>query len=450
MTTPRYLRGCAAESQACGTALGSPGDYAWIVNFNNGNSNWNNQDNDNYVRAVRSSEYQRAPCFRDLHTAWREARRGKKPSPNQLTFDAQWIDGLLELERALTAGTWRPKPTTCFIATAPKAREIHAPDFSDRVVHHWLVPQLEAIYEPGFIFDSYSNRRGKGTHAAVARLRAFVRQVVSGQGSGWYLQLDIANCFNTIHRPTLYAMLKRRMERYGLPLATRRAAHALLARSPTEQGVRYACTDSERRSVPPHKRLENAAPGCGIAIGNLSSQFFANVYLDALDQFVKHELKAPRYLRYVDDFVLVHRSREQLEAWHAAIAGFLRERLQLELKADARLRPLAAGIDFLGYVVFPTRTVVRRRVIGHVRAKFSAWAAGHVRGSLIRATPAQLGALRAVHDSYAGHFSHAHSWRLRQRLRGRFPWLETALVPRPTGHQDDHRALQILAGAAHD
>src|SRR6185437_10005969 len=103
--------------------------------------------------------------------------------------------------------------------------------------------------------------------------------------------------------------------------------------------------------VPPHKRLENAPEGCGIAIGNLSSQFFANVYLNELDQFVKHELRASRYMRYVDDFVLVHESRAQLMAWQDAIARFLGERLRLELKAEVRLRPLDSGIDFLGYVL---------------------------------------------------------------------------------------------------
>ena len=323
MTKPRYREGCTAGSKAFGITASSPGDYAWNVNFNNGNANWNNQNNDNYVRAVRSSEYHGDPSFRSLHAAWRNARRGKKPSPNQLTFDSQWIDGLLDLERGLRSGTWQPRPTTCFIATNPKAREIHAPDFADRIVHHWVVPQLEAIYERTFIHDSFSNRCGKGTHAAVDRLQGFLREVQDGQGGGWYLQLDIKNFFNRIHRPTLYALLKARMERHGLSLECRRAVHALLRHSPLEQGVTFACTAAERARVPHHKRLEEAPAGCGIPIGNLSSQFFANVYLDRLDQFIKHELKASRYLRYVDDFVLVHRSREQLEQWCEEIERFL-------------------------------------------------------------------------------------------------------------------------------
>src|SRR5690606_19358766 len=139
--------------------------------------------------------------------AFLAARRGKVPSANRLSFESRWIDHLLELEQRLNAGTWQPSRSTCFIARRPKSREIHAPDFADRVVHHWLVPYLEEIYEPRFIHDSFSNRAGKGTHAAVDRLRHFIRQVHSGQGGGWYLQLDVRNFFNSLHRPTLWRML---------------------------------------------------------------------------------------------------------------------------------------------------------------------------------------------------------------------------------------------------
>lgn len=423
MTKPRYLMSCTAGSQERGVAA-SPADYAWIVNFNNGNSNWNNQNNEYHVRAVRAGECRAAVSLRTLHTAWLEARRAKKPSANQLAFDALWIDRLIELQARLSAGTWEPGPATCFIARAPKAREIHAPDFADRVVHHWLVPQLEAVYEPTFIHDVYSNRIGKGTHAAVRRLQAFIREVDSGQGGGWFLQLDIRNFFNAIHRPTLYAMLKRRVERHGIALPARQAAHALLRRS-AGKSVIYQCTAIERAAVPAHKRLENAATGCGIPIGNLSSQFFANVYLDALDQFVKHELRAPRYLRYVDDFVLVHQDREQLATWCVRIEAFLAERLRLTLK-PAQLKPLSAGVDFLGYVIYPRHAVVRRRVISHARAKLDRWARKHVAGDRVTADEHSREELRSICASYAGHFSHANSWKLRRRFRERYPWLRQA------------------------
>ena len=419
MTMQCYPEGCAAGSEA--REIASPSGYAWNVNLNDGNSNRNNQSNHNHVRAVRAGECRDAVTFRALYLSWRAARRGKKPSRDQLAFEMDWPDRLIELQDGLNAGTWRPSPPTCFVQLMPKAREIHAPAFADRVVHHWLVPQLERLYEPTFIHDSYSNRSGKGTHAAVRRLRSFVRQVHSGQGRGYYLQLDVRNFFNSIHRRTLWEILKARMDRAGLSETVQRATHALLNYPIERTGVIRACTEAEHAAVPPHKRLENSAPGYGIAIGNLSSQFFANVYLDRLDQFVKHRLKARRYLRYVDDFVLVHQDRAQLEAWRDEITAFLRADLRLELKADQKLRPLTAGVDFLGYVIFPTHSVVRRRVISHCRAKLAAFERSSDRSD------AALERLRSTWASYFAHFMHADSYRLRVLLFDRFPWLAWTL-----------------------
>jgi RNA-directed DNA polymerase len=415
MTKPGYPHGCPAGSQVSGIAL--PSGYAWNVNLDNGNSNRNNVDNHNHVRAVRAGECQEAVSFRALYLAWRAARRGKKPSADQLAFDCSYPDQLIELQDRLNSLTWFPSPPTCFVQLTPKAREIHAPAFADRVVHHWLVPQLEKLYEPSFIHDSFSNRAGKGTHAAVDRLRGFVRQVHSGQGGGYYLQLDVANFFASIHRATLWQMLKPRIERAGLSAAAQRATHALLNHPIERTGVRWACSPTERAAVPPHKRLENAAPGCGIAIGNLSSQFFANVYLDRLDQFVKHTLKVRRYVRYVDDFVLVHESREQLHAWRDQIETFLRDELRLELKAEQKLRSLSEGCDFLGYVVYPTHSIVRRRVVAHCRAKLAEFERSGDRSA------EACDRLRSVWASYLGHFRHAAHWRLCERLHARFPWL---------------------------
>lgn len=422
MTGPCYaIAGCAAESQVRG--LKPDSGYAWGVNFNDGNSNDLNHGNDNYVRAVRASESPHAVSFDHLYRAWRRARRNKVPSANQMDFERQWADRLLDLQQQLNAGTWSPRPTACFIAKRPKAREIHAPDFSDRIVHHWLVPKLEAIWEPKFAHDSFSNRPGKGTHAAVDRLERFVREVHSGQGGGYFLQLDIKNFFNTIHRPTLWRQLKRGLLKAGAPRIVLDTTHALLRRSPLAQGVVQYSTPADHGKVPAHKRLANAGPGRGLPIGNLSSQFFANVYLDALDQFVKRTLEAPRYLRYVDDFVLVHQSREQLQAWLEQIETFLRDELRLELKADIRLKPLSAGVDFLGYQVFPTHRLIRRRVIGHAREKLAAWGLRHVSDGVARGTPEQFRAVRSIFDSYLGHFSHGNARRLTAGFYDRFPWL---------------------------
>ena len=330
-------------------------------------------------------------------------------------------------------------PSTCFIAIRPKAREIHAPDFSDRVVHHWLVPQLEKLWEPAFIFDSYANRKGKGSHAAVARVQKFVRQVPKT----WYLQLDIHNFFNSIHRPTLWAMLKNKLVKASASQQVMHANHALLKQHPLHQGATYRCSAAERAVVPKHKRLENSAAGCGLAIGNLSSQFFANVYLDALDQFVKHQLKAKRYIRYVDDFVIFHPCKAQLAAWQTKVEQFIADKLQLKLKQDIRLQPISNGLDFLGYVVRPTHTLTRQRVVAHFNDALSDWELIHVKNQSITATPESLRKIRSVIASYMGHIKQANSQRLFRKLLKRYPWLPAVTANRKFDYRLEGKLVNI-------
>ena len=411
--------------------------------------------------------------FAACHAAWLKARRGKRPSANQLAFEVRWVDRLLELKTALRAGRWQPARTVSFIVSHPKTREIHAPDFADRVVHHLLVERLEKLYEPVFIHDSYANRKSKGSHAAVDRLQQFMR---SRNGQGWYLQLDIHNYFNSINRHILYQMLCHRLQqcerRAELPaahlLALRSLCHKLLANKVTET-VRDPAAAAR---LPPHKRLANAAPGCGLPVGNLTSQFFANVYLNALDQFAKHSLKCKHYVRYVDDFVLLADDAEQLRLWQAQIDEFLANTLGLKCKEAVILQPLCQGIDFLGYRVFAEHRRVRPRVVAHCRAKLQAWAAHHVQmggesgrvGTILcprgfkqrgqtkptfahptrESNPEQdaLAHLQAMLGSYWGHFAHAQSVRLRHALFEQFAWLKSLFVLHPDGQLSPRWVLQ--------
>ena len=274
----------------------------------------------------------------------------------------------------------------------------------------------------------------KGSHAAVGRLEHFVRQ---HNGVGWYLQLDIHNFFNTIHRPTLYAMLCKRLDKSDLEpnhaLALRSLCHKLLANKVSEQ-VRDPAAAAR---LPAHKRLANAQPGCGLPVGNLTSQFFANVYLNALDQFVKHTLKCKHYVRYVDDFVLLAKSPDQLRNWQTQIEQFLAQTLRLKLKDAVLMQPLCQGIDFLGYRVFVGHRRVRPRVVQHCKAKLADWAAQHVKqaeqGITIHANAVALANLQSMLGSYWGHFAHANSVRLRHALFERFAWLKALFALSPAG-----------------
>lgn len=182
------------------------------------------------------------------------------------------------------------------------------------------------------------------------------------------------------------------------------------------------------QQIPPHKTLFGASPNKGLPIGNLNSQFFANVYLNELDQFVKHTLKCRHYLRYCDDFVLLSSDREQLALWREQISQFLAERLRLELNGKReKLRPVSDGVDFLGYIVRADYLLVRRRVVNNLRERLQGFERALVRqrGSyrLYRYEPAVLDELAACLASYLGHFKQADTFRLRNRLWRAFPYL---------------------------
>ena len=300
----------------------------------------------------------------------------------------------------------------------------------DPVVHHLLVGHLEPRWERRFIHDSYACRRGKGTHRAVERLRAFTRQVTAnGTRRAWYLQRDVRGFFITLDRHILYQQLTAQERDPAVHWLLRVILFQDLTTTCRFRRARRA--DFER--LPPHKTLFKAKPGCGLPIGNLTSQFFANVYLDPLDQFVKHRLKARYYLRYCDDLVLLSADQSQLEDWERQLDAFLAERLHLQLNERRKLRRVGDGIDFLGDITRPDYLLVRRRVVGALQARLNQaeetlrglGMADDADGRAVFPWPwPLLEELRQWLSSYFGHLGKASSHRLLQGLRQRYPWLD--------------------------
>lgn len=374
-----------------------------------------------------------------LHALWRAyraCRKGKRKSRDTQAYEASLLDKLVSSRDALASASWRPSRAFSFVVSRPKLREIHAAPFADRVVHHVLTDRLARLYEPIFIHDSYANRLGKGTHAAVDQLQAFMRQATTGGSQTAYaLQLDIANFFNSIHRPTLFRLLQHRLARAvrGAKVEREEAAalqthcRALLSTDST-QGVRKRGSPRVHNQVPPHKRLGAMGPATGLPIGNLTSQFFANVYLNELDQFVKHQLKARWYVRYVDDFVLLHPDPAQLLAWRDQIEDFLQQRLSLKLKTQAQPHPLQEGTDFLGYVIRPYYRLARSRVVMRLQTCLRTFARQHVRPNALDLPAQARERLRAQLSSYCGHLRHANSLRLWQRTLAAHPWVNQVFV----------------------
>ena len=361
--------------------------------------------------------------FENLHRQYLACRRNKRNTLNALRFEVRQEENLLDLQTALTGRSYAPTRSVCFFVKRPKLREIFAADFRDRVVHHVLVDYLERIWEPIFIHDSYACRRGKGVHAGVNRLRQFIRQATrNGTRSAWYLQLDIHNYFMSIDKDVLFSLLAPKINDDDALWLTR----VLVYHDCTEDYVIKGDPTMLER-IPPHKTLFKTAPNKGLPIGNLNSQFFANVYLNGLDQFVKHTLKCRHYLRYCDDFVLLSDNREQLIEWRERIETYLRESLRLQLNPKQRLRPVSDGVDFLGYWVRADYLLVRRRVVGNLRERLRTFEAelvlqrrGYVR---YRFDPAILDQLAASLASYLGHFQKGNTYRLCVALWRQHPFL---------------------------
>ena len=303
--------------------------------------------------------------FHLLVQAYLDCRRTKRNSASAQAFEAQAEHHLYQLFDELSSGTYQPGGSICFVITHPKPREVWAARFRDRIVHHLLYNHIAPRFHARFVADSCACIPGRGTLYAARRLEHQVRSYTNNWSQGaHYLKCDLANFFVSIDKAVVLEQLQRQVhEPWWMALAT-----TILMHDP-RLDVEVRGTRAELALVPPHKSLFNAPTGYGLPIGNLSSQFFANVLLDDLDQFARHQLPAPHYVRYVDDFILLHRSPQWLNQ--------ARERMQaklatLHLQLNPRktvLQPVARGIDFVGHLVKPWRRITRRKTVNVALAR---------------------------------------------------------------------------------
>ncbi len=305
--------------------------------------------------------------FEQLVQAYYDCRRNKRNTNSARQFEQAMETNLLDLHDELLAGTYQPGRSICFVVTRPKAREVWATDFRDRIVHHLLYNQIGAGIESTFIADSCACIPGRGTLYAAKRLEAKVRSAAQNWSRPChYLKADLANFFVAIDKRVLERQLRRLIDEPWW----RRLALQILWHDPREN-VSMRCPIHLLNRVPQHKRLTAQPAHLGLPIGNLSSQFFANVYLNALDQFAKHELKARHYIRYVDDFVLLHESPQQLNAWLAEIEDFLPTLGARLNPTKTILQPVARGIDFVGQVIKPWRRTTRRKTVAEATRRIA-------------------------------------------------------------------------------
>ena len=401
-------------------------DNAWNVNMNNGNVNNNNKDNNKYVWPVRGdNDALRLFSLENIYTQYLNCRKNKRNTVNALAFEINCEENLIDLQRELVERTYYPSRSVCFMATKPKLREIFAADFRDRIVHHILVDYLERIWEPKFIFDSYACRREKGIHLGVKRLQGFLRKVTrNGTRQAFYLQLDIENFFMSIDKDVLYELIANKVKNYTVF----RLAWTLIFHNCTKDYVLKGDRDYLKK-IAPKKSLFYTKGKKGLPIGNLTSQFFANVYLNELDQFVKHHLRCGYYMRYCDDFLLLSEDREELIKWKAEIERFLTDRLRLRLNEKRQsLQPVSNGIDFLGYIVRRNYILVRKRVVNNLKSRLKDFEKRLIKEEQPYYVKVVydyqiLERLRATLASYMGHFKWADSYRLQMGLMKRYGFL---------------------------
>jgi retron-type reverse transcriptase len=340
--------------------------------------------------------------FENLLLAYRKAARRKRAKEPVAEFGSHLEESLLELRDELVERRWRPGPYRTFTVYEPKPRVISAAPFRDRVVHHALCNVIEPIFDTTFIRDSYATRKGKGTHRALLRFHRFAQQ------SRYVLMCDVSRYFPSIDHDILEGLVARKIKCPD----TLRLVHLIVDSS--------ASADESPTYFPGDELFTPLERRHGIPIGNLTSQFFANVYLNPIDHFVKEALRCRRYLRYMDDFCLFSDSKADLAAWRRAVAEQLAS-LRLTLKpGKSRVYRTGEGVTFVGFRVFPThRRVVsgvarrgerrlaeayaalcrRERSASWLRQRLAAWL-GHVgwadSGGLVRKV------LRAVWSGHRG------------------------------------------------
>ena len=298
--------------------------------------------------------------FHQLVLAYLDCRRTKRNSTSAKQFEAFLEPNLLELHDELLAATYRPGRSICFVVTRPRPREVWAAAFRDRIVHHLLYNRVAPRFYARFTADTCACIPGRGTLYGARRLEHQVRGVTANWSRpAWYLKCDLANFFVAIDKHVLREQLARLVDEPWWM----RLANVILFHDP-RLDVEVRGTDSELRLVPPHKSLFNAPPDIGLPIGNLSSQFFANVLLNDLDQRAKHRLRAPHYVRYVDDFILLHEDPAWLSAALRDLEVWLPEQLHCRLNPRKTiLQPVDRGVDFVGHVIKPWRRTTRRKTV---------------------------------------------------------------------------------------
>lgn len=357
----------------------------------------------------------REQLLADLHQAYYDARRHKRQKPYQQHFERCAETNLERLCDELWTRTYRPGPSTCFIITDPKRREVFAAQFRDRVVHHLYYNYVHQMLERTFIADSYSCIRHRGTHYGIARLERHIRRESQNYTEPCYvMKMDIRGYFMHIDRQLLLSITLRQLRRMTVRSPWRDRVdmkfvewltEVIILQDPTQNCCRRGSL-LDWQGLPRDKSLFHSPPGCGLPIGNLTSQLFSNVYLNQLDQYAKRVLRCRHYGRYVDDFYVVSADRDWLRGLIPDFEDFLRSELRLDVNSGkTRISDVRQGVEFLGAYLKPRRRYVSNSTLHRMSAKVR----------LLNDSPSPR-RLRNTLNSFLGLLSHYRSYGVRRHL----------------------------------
>lgn len=371
-------------------------DNAYNLNFNDdGNRDWDN-NNRKYGQSVRPvTELTGCPSsllpfkttpevlLLDLYKAYKDARKHKRRKRKIMYFSLNLEEELIRLRDEILAREYKPSPCNCFVIRDPKTREIFAADFRDRVVHHLIYNYTKVLFEHVFIYDTYSCIKNRGTHFGIRRLNHHIRSISKNYTKTCYiLKMDIKGHFMHIDRELLLNICYKTLESiknhqsdetgktwndkldYSL---IQYLLYVIIMNDPLIGCIRKG-RKSEWETLPESKSLFHSPKGCGLPIGNLTSQLFSNVYMNKLDQYAKRHLKCKAYGRYVDDFFIISNYKSELRDISHSLNKFLKKHLRLEVNKDKTIISNAYyGCGFLGAYIKPYRIYIHNRPLKRIR-----------------------------------------------------------------------------------
>lgn len=341
--------------------------------------------------------------FENLYVAWEHARSKKRYRDDVMIFNRNYEERLIDIQNRLIYETYEIGKYHTFYVYEPKKRLIMSLPFEDRIVQWAIYQQLFPLYEKAFIEDSYACRVGKGTHKAADRLQYWLRQTDRKPKRYYYLKMDISKYFYRVDHEILMEILGHRIKDNSLLNLLRKIINS--------EDMHFGLPlGKEPDEVDTADRLGDK----GMPIGNLTSQMFANIYLNEVDQYAKHELRLHYYIRYMDDIIILHHDKRYLAEVKELIEVFLDEKLRLNLNQKTAIRPCSTGIDFVGYRIWATHRKLKKKSAVKIKRSMKRYVRKVEAGEESREK------MNRAIASYRGVLQHCDSYGLRQSLNTLF------------------------------